>query len=644
MTLFNMAFKNIRRNFNNYFIYFISMVFSIMIYHVFTSIQYNQEIMQLQAIKSSIFVTFKTSSVVIAIFAGIFIWYSNSFFIKRRKKEVALYSLMGVKKRQIGTMLFYENLLMGILALVSGIVLGSLLSKLFVMLLLRLMGFAVSVKFAIQLKPMISTAIMFTILFLLTSIHGYSIIYRYKLIDLFKAENEGEKAPKVSALKTVLSIVLVGGGYLYYSTIGKLHILVPFITLGLVVTGTYLLFSSLTVYLIKLSKKNKVSYYKGINLISTSQLMYRLKAHSRTLATIAVLSATTLTAMGVTSSFYYDFQTSLSSRQPFSYVINSDKQGIYKAIDDIISKYPQHSIQKAVNYEMIRFDGKLPDVGLSESYRNKEIDVISEKTFNEIAEARGLKNRVYLDFRKDIVFIDTFYSKAFMSPYEGKRLELKIDGQSEVFNIKSFIAEPLLNEYTADYIAVVEDEHYNELDGLGKKIWGKAYLVSNQKESEALTEELRSAVKSSGADMTHAPKTFAAFYDRYKSELAGSGLTIFVGVFLGLVFLMATGSIIFFKQLSEANEDMKRYRILKNVGFSRRDIRAIISKQMLFVFMLPLLIGTCHSIVAVFILKRALGMDVFVPLSISIAIYTLIYMIYYLLTVNEYSRIVENKR
>lgn len=644
MTLFKMAFKNIRRNFNNYFIYFLSMVFSIMIYHVFTSIQYNEQVVNLQALKSSIFAVFKTSSIIIALFAGIFIWYSNSFFIKRRKKEIALYSLMGVKKKEIGRMLFYENLLMGILALGTGILLGSLLSKLFVMLLLQLMGYSINVKFTILLQPFINTFVMFSILFLVTSLHGYAIIYKFKLIDLFKAENIGEKEPKASWVVALLSILLVGGGYLYYLTIDRVNMYVPFVTLGLVVAGTYLLFSSLTVYIIKLAKKNTGSYYKGTNLISTSQLMYRLKGHARTLATIAVLSATTLTAMGVTSSFYYDFQTGLNERYPFSYVYTSSTKGLDEKIEAVIAKYPEHRIQSAASFEMIQMEGRLHKVGSRETYSNEEISIISQETFNKIAAVRGLKERAYLDFQKDILFINTFNSKASMKPYDGNSLEVTVDGEVRSFEIKRFQSVNLFNEYVPAYIAVVHEDIYKELADKGELVWGKAYIISNPKESEKLTAELYSTLEAAGMDHGDWPRPFSAYYEYYKSEIISAGLTMFVGAFLGLVFLLATGSIIFFKQLSEANEDKKRFNILRNIGFDKRDIKSIIRKQMLFVFMLPLAVGITHSIVAVSILKKILGMDVFIPLIFTIGAYTLIYMIYYFLTVSSYGKLVDDGR
>lgn len=644
MTLFNMASKNIRRNFNSYLIYFVSMVFSIMIYYVFTSIQYNQQVVALREIKASIEATFRTSSIVIALFAGIFIWYSNSFFIKRRKKEVGLYSLMGVKKREIGRMLFYENLMMGILALVTGTILGSLLSKLFVMVLLRLMGYSIYVKFALLSQPIINTTVIFSLLFLVTSLHGYSIVYRFKLIDLFKAENIGEKPPKTSWIVALLSLILIGGGYTYYISTKKLYLWHPIITLAVVVTGTYLLFSYMSVYIIKLAKKNKASYYKGVNLVSTSQLMYRLKAHSKTLATIAVLSATTLTAMGVTSSFYYDFRTTLIERYPFSYVYLSEEKGLDETVEAVIAKYPQHSIKSSAEVELIKTQGKLPDVGYKETYRNKEINVISKSSYNRIAEVRGLKDRIYLDFYKDIVFIDPFFNRDLLDASKDSKLELMLDGEAASFNIKSFKSTDLLNERLADYMAVVDDDLYEQFKSEGKLVQGKAYIIEGERDSEALTEELHSFFESKIASSSDMQETFSAYYYKYKSEVAASGLTIFIGAFLGLVFLMATGSIIFFKQLSEANEDKKRYKILKNIGYSIKEIRSIISRQMLFVFMLPLLVGIMHSVVAVYILKKVLAMDIFIPLIVTIGAYSLIYMIYYFLTVNAYSKLVGSGR
>ena len=320
MGLFNIAIKNIKRNFHNYFLYFVSMIFSIMIYFIFTTIQYNTQVQEIAGSSITFFTVFKAAAIVIAIFVAIFIWYSNSFFIKKRKKEVALYSLLGIRKKQIARMLFYENIVMGITALVAGIFMGSLFSKLFIMLLIRLMGFSANIIFMIPSKAVLDTTVVFIILFLITSIHGYSLIYRFKLIDLFKAENQGQGEAKTSVLHSILSVLLIGGGYLIYTKGFEIFsVFTILITLVLTVIGTFMLFSSLTPLIIKLSKKNKKRYYKGINMIETSQLLYRIKASARTLAIIAILSATTLTAMDVSAGFYYDLTINLQ-KKPWLYL------------------------------------------------------------------------------------------------------------------------------------------------------------------------------------------------------------------------------------------------------------------------------------------------------------------------------------
>jgi putative ABC transport system permease protein len=322
MGLYDIAFKNIKRNFYNYFLYFVSMIFCIMIYFTFTftSIQYNTQVHKVVGASMNFAVVFKSAAIVIAVFVAVFIWYSNSFFIKKRKKEIALYSLLGIRKRQIGAMLFYENIFMGIAALLVGIIMGSLLSKLFIMILIKLMGFSANISFMIPLEAVSNTALVFIILFLITSIHGYRLIYRFKLIELFKAESEGEKEPKTSVFSSILSVLFIGGGYFIYTkSLSAFGIFAILITLILTVIGTFLLFSSLTLLIIKLSKKNERRYYKGINMIGISQLLFRIKASGRTLATIAVLSAATLTAMEVSSSFYYDLSVDLQKNYGFTY-------------------------------------------------------------------------------------------------------------------------------------------------------------------------------------------------------------------------------------------------------------------------------------------------------------------------------------
>lgn len=641
MTLFSIAIRNVKKNFYNYFLYFASMIFSIMIYYTFTSIQYNEQVLQIAGASQKVDVALKASSIVIAIFSAIFIWYSNSFFTRKRKKEIGLYSLMGVKKKQIGRMLFYENTVMGVLALGAGILIGSLLSKLFAMLLIRLMGFDAIVKFTIIPKAILNTIIVFAILFLVTSIHGYTIIYRFKLVELFRAEKTSEREPKVSLLYAILSIILIGGGYWWYINglnITTNFLAIIFLTLAAVVSGTYFLFSSLVIFIIKLSKSNRKRYFKGINMIGTSQLLYRIKSQSRTLATIAILSASTLTALSVITSMYYDTSTKMDKNYPFSYAYFSSNRSLDKKIEDAINKYPKNKLLSSIEVETVRVKGSYP-----KSYKNapKEgsIYLIPETKYNEIARIRGLKE-LKLNSSDETYIVDEWYIKKLNESYTDKTTVINMGSEKKSLKVIDFTNEPLFNQLMLPQLIVVKEDVFRQAYSSGKMFRMKMYITDNKKDSKKQSEQIRTIIDNENLDEYPFAYAYTSYYENYSGNLSTTGLIIFIGAFLGLVFLTATGSIIFFKQLSEANDDMGRYRILKNIGVNRGEIKKSIGKQMLFVFLLPLIVGATHSLVAVSLLSVFLGGGLYVPVGVTIGIYSVIYLIYYILTVNSYNKIV----
>lgn len=643
MTLFNIAVKNVKRNFYNYFLYFASMIFSIIIYYTFTSVQYNAEVLKVVAQSDSssraavMASSLQAASIVIAIFSAIFIWYSSSFFTRKRKKEIGLYSMMGVKKKQIGRMLFYENIAMGALALVIGILLGSLLSKLFIMLLIRLMGFSASVKFAIIPKAILNTAIAFAVIFFISSIHSYTIIYRFKLIELFNAEKSKESEPKASLILAILSVLCIGFGYWFYLNGLKLtnnFLLLILVTLILTIMGTYFFFSSFVVYMIKVSKLNRKRYFRGINMIGSSQLLYRIKSHSRTLATIAVLSASTLTALSVISSMYYDLTVNAQKNFPFTYSYISNDKNIENKVNDIIAKYPKNKILKSVEADIISLKGRFPG-----KEKDSDIKIISESKYNEIANIEGEENVIISNSNEAVLFESSFV-KGFMDDYTGKDIIVSIKNNNRNIKITAHKNGQIFNSYMYYNILVVKDDLYNEAYSSGNLYRTVGYINDNRKDSKELTEELTNFIKTQNVKKLRTGEHISSYYPVYIEQLRYNGLIIFIGAFLGLVFLTATGSIIFFKQLSEANDDKYRYKILKNIGVSKKEITLSISKQMLFVFLLPLLVGAVHSLVAITLLSTMLSTNLIVPVAITIGIYTVIYFVYYLLTVSSYSKLV----
>lgn len=641
MTLFSIARKNIRKNFTNYFLYFASMIFSIVIYFTFVSLKYDTTIQSASDGSPKISSAFSGASVVLMIFVAIFIWYSNSFFTRKRKKEVGLYSLLGVRKKQIGRMLFYENFLMGILALVIGIALGSVLSQFFVMILMKVMGYELLSQFSISLSAVTNTVIVFMIITLITSFQGYRLIYRFKLIELFRADQEHEREPKVSWITALISLILIGTGYWLalqnllqskvWATLG--YMMTPLVILLTVILGTYFLFSTLTVALLKLSRTRKKSYWKGMNMIGTSQLLYRIKGNARTLTIIAVLSATTLTAVGTSYSFYYNNRTNAELANPNSMMFISTDDGSVRKVEDLIANSADHKLRYHQSVPVLEMNA---DVSRLESvfYEGEmAFTILSEHDFNQLADAQSRDEKLSLQGNEAVV-LDPSYMEGMSPEYVGKTITLKDKQQKQQVTFKAMHKYNVLNQRAVYITIVVSDEIFGKLQSKAISNTLEVYSITGQDKAKTLTADMNKILPDEAK--------FSSFYDTYSKGMEAFGLMMFMGGFLGLVFLAATGSIIYFKQLTEASADKGRYLILHKIGVNKKEIRKTVAKQVGFIFALPLIAGIAHCAVALSALSNLMQTNLVIPVVICMGVYTCIYLIYYALTVNAYYRIVTN--
>lgn len=643
MTLFRIAGKNIRKNFTNYFLYFASMIFSIVIYFTFVSLKYDNTIQSASDGSQKISSAFSGAAVVLIVFVAIFIWYSNSFFTRKRKKEVGLYSLLGVRKKQIGRMLFYENFLMGILALIVGISLGSVLSRFFVMILMKVMGYSVVANFSISPAAILNTFLVFMIITLITSVQGYRLIYRSKLIELFHADQEHEKEPKSSVLIALLSVILIGFGYWLalqnlvtskaWATLG--FMLTPLVILITVILGTYLLFNTLTVTLLKMARKRKKSYWKGLNLIGTSQLLYRMKGNARTLTIIAVLSATTLTAVGTAYSLYYNNRLNAEMANPNSFTfIGVDGKTTAKA-DQAIGQAPGHKVLYHESVPVLEVDADISGLKQNAGSMEQTYSVIASRDFNRLAKLQGRDDFVSLEGSEAAV-LDPAYMEGISPDYVGSTVKLQGKGINEAIRFKALKEYTVLNLGTVYSTIVVGDEMFAALQPKAQTTTIEAYGISRQDKAKELTKQLQSILPEKAE--------LSSFYDQYARGMESSGLLMFMGGFLGLVFLAATGSIIYFKQLTEASSDKARYLILHKIGVKKREIRKTVAKQVLFIFALPLAFGIAHCAVALSALSNLMMTSLVVPVVSCMGIYVCIYLIYYFLTVHAYCKIVTNTK
>ncbi|HDR7794013.1 TPA: ABC transporter permease [Bacillus luti] len=649
MTLSSIALRNIQRNFKDYFVYFASMIFSIVIYFTFKALQYNSQMEKAAEASKKISGAFQVSSVMLIIFVAVFIIYSNGFFTRKRKKEVGLYSLLGIRKKQIGKMLFYENMLMGLMSLVIGIAIGSVLSKVFLELLVSMMGLNLNVHFEVPMAAVIDTAIIFFVIILYTSLQGYRLIYRFKLIELFRAEREGEAMPKGSVVMALISVFLIGSGYFLALMYMKAVMYADFMVVALyillaTVAGTYLLFMFFTVFVLKRARNNKSAFYNGMNMVTTSQLLYRIKGNAKSLATIAILSAVTLTAVGTSVTMYYNAFTQSKVAAPYSYSYVKQDEALDKKVNEVLAgEKNNHPVTYESEVEMIpvkgTFKGERADQVLNTHYNvTNQYQLISQSNFNTLAKRLDV-DTVNLSANEAFVYDSLYVEKLDFGPlYTGNTAVFPVGNESKELKIKGVNNRSLTN--LNELFVIVPDKTYEQVKQVNETRTVKNIDVKGERNSKELTAKLASVMPASESEVL---KPFNDFYTGFQMGLETTGLMMFIGLFLGLVFLLATGSIIYFKQLTEASADRDRYIVLHKVGVTKQEMKKAIAKQVSFIFAIPLVIGILHSLFALKGLANILPFEIMIPLLISIGVYGVIYIGYYFLTVRSYYKIVSTK-
>lgn len=610
MTLFDLALKNIRRNMKSYGLYVGSTVFSIIIYFTFATLKHSDDISGLADTSKQMQAIMSASAFVLMIFVAIFILYSNSFFMKKRKKEVALYSLLGVRKRSIGFLLFFENIVIGLISLLVGVGLGFWLSQALLSLLLKLMGLSLSVGFAFSMQAVIETVVIFFLIFLVTSLLGYRVIYKFKLIDLFHAEKKGEAQPRarmISALIGVLALVLAYWlalqDLMTSSAWRILGLAMPLVIIGLTILGSYLLFNSVLVYVLNLLKKRKNWAWKGLNLMTASQLLYRIRGNAKTLTIIATLSATTITAGGAIFGTYYNTEKSVEEFTPFSFMWEGEEQEIdAEIIEDAISFEAKDVVVKGEEYD--------------QSYY-----VIDEATFLKLTKLLGwdIENP---DLAEDeAIIVDPFFDERWQDKTEAVTLK-----ENDVKKVEKQYKKTLFNTPTLPGATlVVDDGTFQEVDG--ENATYQAIQTANNKDHLDVSKELEAKTEN-----------FSSAVQSYRDSIEASGAMLFVGSFLGLVFLVATGSIIFFKMMTEAEEDKDKYAVLYKIGVSKKEMKKTVRYQIGLIFVAPLVLGLMHGTVALMAFSNLLQMNLWVPIIIWMAAYTIIYILYYVITARGFNK------
>ena len=648
-----LALTNLRNNKSTYLPYMLVGVVGIVTFYTMTALCMNEGLGDLPG-GEVVTMMFSFGPPIIGLFCTILLFYTNSFLMKRRKKELGLYCVLGMEKRHIGLVMLWESVCTAAVCLALGLVASIVLGKLLFLVLLNLLHVESSIPFEISPMAMAVTAGLFLVIYLLTFLYNLVHVSLTDPIRLLHGGEMGEKEPKSSVLITVLGVLCLGGGYgvalMVPSPLQALALF--FVAVILVIIGTFCLFTSGSIAFLKLLRRNKDFYYQPNHFISVSGMLYRMKQNAAGLASICILSTMVLITFSTTVCLY------------------AGKNDMLNGL------YPQDA--------RVHISACTPE---EEAALAAQLPVQSAASGVEVENMRAYRSRFYTMYRSGDVFCtpNTASLKDGLSQYSITALTQEeyeqIEGTSVVLSegevLVFFPGQPLnsrtitLNDWVFQVKEEVEDlsihnkasvnitpngyiilKDEQTLRELTEALTGKPYtysdyeanfdLAGTRADQRLFEQNLLSSLEGQVGGISVRIKA-TMDYEWY--SLYGSFL--FLGIFCGSLFAMATVLIIYYKQVSEGYEDHDRFLIMQKVGMSRAEVRRTISAQVLLVFFLPLAVAVLHVAVAfpaVTKIMLAFGLSnqflFFLCTAGSVLVFAVVYILVYRKTAKTYYRLV----
>lgn len=655
-----MAAGNLVRNRRFEFPYLLTGLITVAMFYNMTFLTFHEELKNMPG-GATIPTIMNLGTMVVGLFAVIFLLYTNTFLMKRRHKEIGLYNILGMSKRHIAVVMLWETVYTCLITVVGGLLLGILLSKLMLLLLYKILFFSVSFGFMVSWKSVGITAVLFVAIYLVALLLNLLHVHLSKPVELLKGGSVGEKEPKTKVLLAILGVVTLGAGYyIAITTESPLEALMLFfLAVILVIIGTYCLFTAGSIAFLKAMKKRKNYYYQAKHFIGISGMLYRMKQNAVGLANICILSTMVLVMISTCVCLYIGTGDALNSMYPHDIIYsqswqdsgNRSKEEVRVQIQEALDKAGMEPTHVQEVDQLTTVNSMPEEATLGGVDPNAGVMDLSNTVTTLVVTAEG-----YRQMTGNTLNLAPGEAAIYTTESQGEWEQISFLGLS--FSIKTWLPEApaiTVEGYSERYIfLVVADDAAMEavyqqqmLDGggLASNIYWEYSLdfdgVSKE-EMLQLYQTLRSSVLSDTGDNTLSCRDAQEvdFYSLY-------GSLLFLGLFLGALFLMATVLIIYYKQISEGYEDKERFAIMEKVGMSQQQVRTAIRSQVRMVFFLPLLGAIIHlaaSFKMISKLMAALGLQN-IPLFAlccagTVAAFAVGYFIIYHLTARTYYKIV----
>ncbi|MCR8858624.1 ABC transporter permease [Bacillus pseudomycoides] len=615
MNIRELAFRNVTRNRRTYSAYFLSSAFAIMAFFVYSFFAFHPALSAGQ-LGQYVFVSMSVAQVIIYLFTFFFILYSMGMFLKTRKRELGILMMLGMTKFQLKRLIFFENVMIGIAAIITGIICGMLFSGILILVAPLLLKLDLSLSYYVPTTAIGVTSIMFFILFIIISFFSAGLIRKNQIMKLFRGSVKAKPEPKASIISSFLAIVLLGAGYIGAVTSHGVMVFIMLIPVTtVVIIGTYLLYKQLSVFIIRACKKSKRFYWTRTNIITLSDLAYRMRDNARMFFIVTIISTVAFSAIGTLVGFASMTKGVMNQPIAFHYYSKQGNENESQHVQAIEQTLKKHKISA------------------------EKIDIVSKKTENKpLRDATFVRESDYKKYAKltgEPVDLLTENAVLFLSieipgPPKKERTTIELPNDNKSLQVKKVNTSSLGKVLTGN-IYVVSEAQYNLLQDGFKEV--KDYMYK--------TNETKNEIEA-GKELTHQIKAYqeysrfsAAEYDQNQA-LQFAGPIFFVGFFIGIVFFVCAGSFLYFRLFSDLEEDYRLFDSIRKVGLTSGELAKVVTIRLGLLFFVPIGVATLHGAVALTALGQMFEYSLVKENAIVLSIFVGIQIVYFILIRSRY--------
>lgn len=617
------AFRNVFRNKRTYAAYFLSSAFSVMIFLIYSVLAFHPG-MKAGLIQNAAVTAMNVGQWIVYVFSFFFILYSVGAFLKTRQHEFGVLMIQGMSSRQLNRLVFLENIIIGIVAIVTGIGAGVVFSKLALMVGSNIMNTPMT--YYIAPKALGLTAGAFFILFIVISFLTQFMVSKKKVIQLLQGSNKPKPEPKANVFLALLAALLLGGGYFLAATANAMSVVLLLLPVTIMtIVGTYFLFTQLSVFIINMLKRNRTFFWRRTNIITLSDLAYRMKDNARMFFMVCIVSTVAFCAIGTLSSFgvYYK---EMDYDYPFTitYGANAD----YSQAAAQVQELEQQFKEKNVAYTKKSFEM----LSLNYGERDNTANVISNTTFNELAQVLGYKE-LELKGQEAKELVNPL-QMSYVNQEDQRTYSFK--GNDTAVNSIG-IVEGLVAPYNVmSNGIVVSDAMYQQLASVGKKIDVSGFKVQDWKDAIGIGEAISKQYQEELNQYYNGKQSELVFSYASHSEDAALirqmySIMMLTALLVGAVFFIAAGSFLYFRLYTDLEQDKAHYQAIGKLGLKDSELSKIATSQLLLLFFIPIIVAIIHSVFAFKALQSMITLSIAGETFKVLAAFTIAQIIYFLL-------------